>query len=70
MYLKEQVKETNDEGAAALIEKIKGISSFTGEKDIKWNFSKFLINREGGVEAWFSPTFKPENLSSSIERLL
>ena len=70
VYLKEQVEETNDEGAAALKERIKGRTPFTGAKDIKWNFSKFLVNRDGGVEAWFCPTYKPENLSSSIERLL
>ncbi|MHB9295516.1 putative glutathione peroxidase [Pillotina sp. SPG140] len=69
-YLKNQVTETTDEGAAALKERLKGIFSFTGEKDIKWNFSKFLINRNGGVEAWFFPTYKPEDLSLAIEKLL
>jgi glutathione peroxidase len=69
VYLKEQVAETADEGAAALIERIKSISPFTGEKDIKWNFSKFLVNRKGEVVTWFSPTTKPENLSAAIERL-
>jgi glutathione peroxidase len=70
VYLKGQLDETEDEGAAALKEKLKGRTSFTGAKDIKWNFSKFLVNREGKAEAWFSPTYTPEKLSASIERLL
>ncbi|GHU75501.1 glutathione peroxidase [Spirochaetia bacterium] len=70
VYLKEQVAETTDEGAAALIERIKSISPFTGAKDIKWNFSKFLVNRDGEVKAWYSPTTKPEDLTAAIERLL
>ncbi|MDR0822954.1 MAG: glutathione peroxidase [Endomicrobium sp.] len=70
VYLKEQVAETVDESDKALIEKIKSVSPFTGAKDIKWNFSKFLVNRDGIVQSWFSPTYKPENLSSAIERLL
>jgi glutathione peroxidase len=70
VYLKEQAEETEDEGAAALKERLKEFSSFTGAKDIKWNFSKFLVNRDGKVEAWFFPTYNPEKLSSAIERLL
>ncbi|AEF80663.1 glutathione peroxidase [Leadbettera azotonutricia] len=70
VYLKNQAEETEDEGAAALKERLKGFSSFTGAKDIKWNFSKFLVNRDGKVEAWFFPTYNPEKLSSVIERLL
>jgi glutathione peroxidase len=70
VYLKDQFPETSDEGAAALIERIKSISPFTGAKDIKWNFSKFLVNRNGEVVTWFSPTTKPGDLSAAIEELL
>jgi glutathione peroxidase len=70
VFLKEQVDETEDEGAAALKERLKDFSPFKGAKDIKWNFSKFLVNRSGGVEAWFCPTYKPEKLSSAVEQLL
>ena len=37
---------------------------------IKWNFTKFLINRQGHVAARFAPLTKPEKLQSDIERLL
>ena len=37
---------------------------------IKWNFTKFLINRSGAVHERFAPTTKPESLISDIEDLL
>lgn len=37
---------------------------------IKWNFTKFLIDREGKVVARFSPMTKPEKLRARIEKLL
>ena len=37
---------------------------------IKWNFTKFLIGRDGSVVARYSPTTKPENLAGSIEEQL
>jgi len=33
-----------------------------GTARIKWNFTKFLIDREGQVEARFAPTTKPEQI--------
>ena len=37
---------------------------------IKWNFTKFLINREGEVVARFEPTDKPESFEDKIVELL
>ena len=37
---------------------------------IKWNFAKFLIDREGNVVDRFSPTQKPGTLEESIEAVL
>ncbi|UCZ90753.1 glutathione peroxidase [Gordonia sp. WA4-43] len=37
---------------------------------IKWNFTKFLIGRDGSVVARYSPTTKPEKLAGSIEEQL
>ncbi len=36
----------------------------------KWNFTKFLIGRDGSVVARYSPTTKPEKLAGSIEEQL
>jgi glutathione peroxidase len=41
-----------------------------GTEAIKWNFTKFLVDREGRVVGRFAPTTKPEELASQIEALL
>jgi glutathione peroxidase len=37
---------------------------------IKWNFTKFLVGRDGEVIDRFAPTTKPEKLTADIERAL
>ena len=37
---------------------------------IKWNFTKFLVDREGNVVDRFTPSTKPESIKKSIEKLL
>lgn len=39
-------------------------------KAIKWNFTKFLINRKGEVVARFEPTDKPENFLEQVREEL
>ena len=39
-------------------------------RDIKWNFTKFLIGRDGKVLGRFAPTVKPEALDKEIARHL
>ncbi|MFN2328986.1 MAG: glutathione peroxidase [Chromatocurvus sp.] len=41
-----------------------------GSEGIKWNFTKFLVNREGEVVNRYAPTTKPEDLRKDIEVLL
>ncbi|MGB5488133.1 MAG: glutathione peroxidase [Lysobacterales bacterium] len=41
-----------------------------GSEKIKWNFTKFLVNRDGEVIARFAPTVKPKDLTKDIESLL
>ncbi|TYK64712.1 glutathione peroxidase [Colwellia echini] len=41
-----------------------------GSKSIKWNFTKFLVNRQGEVIKRYAPTTKPEDIRSDIEKLL
>jgi glutathione peroxidase len=45
----------------------RGLLGFQG---IKWNFTKFLVNREGKVVKRFAPTTKPEDIAADIEALL
>jgi glutathione peroxidase len=41
-----------------------------GTQGIKWNFTKFLINRKGEVAGRFAPTATPQSLERAIEALL
>jgi glutathione peroxidase len=37
---------------------------------IKWNFTKFLINKDGHVVKRFAPNFEPSDIAPEIEKLL
>lgn len=41
-----------------------------GTEGIKWNFTKFLIDREGNVVQRYAPQTKPEDIAADIEKLL
>jgi len=41
-----------------------------GTEGIKWNFTKFLIDRSGKVVKRYPPTAKPEELAKDIQALL
>jgi glutathione peroxidase len=41
-----------------------------GSRGIKWNFTKFLVDRKGKVVARHGPQVKPQALAADIERLL
>lgn len=41
-----------------------------GSEKVKWNFTKFLVNRDGQVVRRYPPTTKPEAIRSDIEKLL
>ena len=40
------------------------------EGDIVWNFTKFLVSKDGRVVKRFDPTFKPEDMEEDIKGLL
>ena len=41
-----------------------------GTEGIKWNFTKFLVDREGRVVARYASAHQPEDIAADIERLL
>ena len=41
-----------------------------GTESIKWNFTKFLVDREGVVVGRYAPTTTPASMASDIESLL
>jgi len=41
-----------------------------GSKAIKWNFTKFLVNKDGEVIKRYSPNTEPKDIAQDIENLL
>lgn len=63
--------EVNGPNAHPLYEFLKSeAKGLLGSEKIKWNFTKFLINREGQVVKRYPPTAKPESIRDDIEKLL
>ena len=63
--------EVNGENATPLYRWLKDEApGLLGTKAIKWNFTKFLIDRQGKVVRRYAPTDKPEALRADIERLI
>ncbi|CCU72358.1 MAG: glutathione peroxidase [Thalassolituus sp.] len=60
--------EVNGDDAAPLYQALKTAApGLMGTKAIKWNFTKFLINRQGEVVRRYAPTTKPEELLTDVE---
>ena len=63
--------DVNGAQAAPLFERLKADApGVLGTKAIKWNFTKFLVDREGRVVRRYAPTTKPEDITADIEALL
>jgi glutathione peroxidase len=63
--------DVNGPAAAPLFQHLKqGAKGVLGSEAIKWNFTKFLVNRSGRVVARYAPSTKPEAIAADIERLL
>ncbi|MCU6452937.1 glutathione peroxidase [Sphingomonas sp. A2-49] len=63
--------DVNGAGAEPLFDRLKsGAPGLLGSKAIKWNFTKFLVNRAGEVVHRYAPTTKPEQLAADIAALL
>ena len=63
--------EVNGPGASPLYDWMKSeAKGLMGSTSIKWNFTKFLIGRDGKVVKRYGPQDTPERIASDIERLL
>ncbi len=59
------------EFAAVLMDALKkNFPEYLEGDGIKWNFTKFLIDREGNVVGRFEPTTSPADMAKDIEKLL
>ncbi len=63
--------EVNGEGAHPLYRYLKHeAKGLLGSEAIKWNFTKFLVDREGNVVRRYAPTDTPESIGKDIEAML
>lgn len=63
--------DVNGEGAHPLFRWLKSSKKgFLGTEGIKWNFTKFLVDRHGEVVERYAPTDTPEKIGKELERYL
>ena len=63
--------DVNGDNAAPIYKHLKDEApGLLGTKTIKWNFTKFLVDRSGKVVKRYAPQTKPEELTRDIEALL
>ena len=63
--------EVNGAGASPLYDWMKREApGLMGSKAVKWNFTKFLLRRDGTVYKRYAPLTKPEEIAGDIETLL
>lgn len=63
--------DVNGDNAAPLYQFLKEERpGLMGSKAIKWNFTKFLVDREGKVIKRYAPTDKPEDIKKDLSKLL
>lgn len=63
--------DVNGDSAHPLFRKLKkDAPGLLGTEAIKWNFTKFLVRKDGTVFGRYAPATKPEDLIKDIEKLL
>jgi len=63
--------EVNGDDAHPLYQYLKKAApGLLGSEAIKWNFTKFLVNRQGEVNERYAPATAPESIANDIEKLL
>lgn len=72
-FIKEQMPDEEVKGLKnkAAMKAIEALSTTCKKKgDIKWNFTKFLVDKEGNVVKRYDPTCPPENIDADVAALL
>jgi len=66
-----QKVDVNGDGASPLFDWMKGEApGLMGSKSVKWNFTKFLIDRDGSVVRRYAPQDAPASIEKDIAKLL
>ena len=69
-YLKTAVEEFRNQETVDFYNKVKQYTPNIVENDIRWNFTKFLIDKEGNVIARFAPNITAEEIDEHIAKLV
>ncbi len=69
-YLKTQVEEYRNKETVSFYEKVKQYTPNLEVNDIRWNFTKFLVDKSGKVVARFAPNITPDEIEQHIIKLL
>lgn len=73
-YLTEQVPDEKVSGLKdkAVMKMVDSLSKSDGREEggVRWNFTKFLISKDGSVIKRYAPVAKPEDMESDIEAML
>lgn len=69
-YLKTQAEEYRNKETVELYEKLKQYTPDLEPNNIRWNFTKFLVDKGGNVVARFAPNVTPEEIEQHIIKLL
>ena len=63
--------DVNGDNAHPLFQHLKSeAKGIAGTEGIKWNFTKFLVDRSGNVVARFAPKDTPKKIENEIEKLI
>ncbi len=66
----EKPQDIGNEETAKFEEHVKNYTPDNNETDIKWNFGKFIIGRDGNVVERYSPALPPEAIEETIKSML
>lgn len=70
-FLKAEAPKAEEDAASeGLYKQLEQYGFSTTGDDIKWNFTKFLVDRKGKVVARYAPTYEPKRLEEIIKALL
>jgi len=65
-----KIEVNGDDAHPLYVSLKKAARGVLGTQAIKWNFTKFLVDRKGEVVERYAPNVAPESLAADIERLL
>lgn len=71
LYLKEvKPADKENDGTQEFKDLLESLKQTRTGSDIKWNFTKFLIDRDGNVVERFAPNITPEEVDAEVAKLL